>query len=192
MNAGEKVGVGGVLAAAGDDHFLVALDGVCLLRRNERGADVGEIGAQRLGAQHRVAIADGAGQRDRTVEPFPECVDNGERRQCAGMTARAGRHRNQAVSPLLDSLSRESVRDDVVQHHTAIGMGGQIDVLAGTQRGDDDRCLPLGRGLNVMLQPVVRLVHDVIHSKRCRRGVRMITVPFGQFFRDAVQPLVQQ
>ena len=60
------------------------------------------------------------------------------------------------------------------------------------QRGDDHRNFVLHTKLEILLEPVVRLVDDLVHRKRRRKHVRMRPVPGGQLFGDLVKPLVKQ
>ena len=71
-------------------------------------------------------------------------------------------------------------------------MDGGVQVLARTQRGDDDRHLPFGAGLQVDLQPVVGAVDDLIDRKGCCRALRMVAIVRGKLLGDPVQPLVEQ
>jgi hypothetical protein len=119
-------------------------------------------------------------------------MDQREGRQLARVPAGPGRHRDQAVGALLDGLAGEAVVDHVVQHHAAVGMHRRVQILPRAQRGDHDRRLPAGRGLQVVLQPVVGLVDDVVDREGRGRRVGMVAVPLGQFLGDPVQPFVEQ
>jgi hypothetical protein len=108
------------------------------------------------------------------------------------MAARTGRNRDQPVSAFLDRLAGEAVVDDVVQRDATPAMDRSVKVLARAQRCDDDRYLPFGAGHQVGLEAVVRLVHDLVDRERRRRTVRVRAIMRRQFFRDAVQPFIEQ
>ncbi len=114
-----------------------------------------------------------------------------KRRQHAGMAARARGDRDQAVGAFLDGLAREGVVDDVVQHDAAIGVHGIVDFLARAQRGDDDGHLVAHAQFQVVIEPVIGLVHDLVDRERRRRAVRMLGIVLGQLGGDAVQPVIE-
>ena len=107
------------------------------------------------------------------------------------MAARAGGHGNQAVGALLDGLAREAVGDDVMQGDPAIGVDRLVQVLASAERGYDDRNLVFHAQLDVLLEPIVGLVHDLVDGERRRRRLRVGLVIGRQFLGDPGQPLVQ-
>ena len=88
-------------------------------RGDERRADIGEVGAHRLGGEHRAAGGDRARQGQRPVEPFADFLDQRERRPAPGMAAGAGGDRDQPVGAFLDRLARVAVVDDVVERDPA-------------------------------------------------------------------------
>jgi len=44
----------------------------------------------------------------------------------------------------------------------------------------------------IMIEPVVRAMYDLVHRERCGQPVRMRLVVRGEFFPDPMQPFVQQ
>ena len=127
----------------------------------------------------------------RPVEPFADVLDEREGRDRAGVAAGAGRDRDQSVRALLDRLAGEAVVDDVVQHDPAVGMDGRVDVLARAERGDDDRRLPFDGQLEVLLEPGVRLVHDLVDGEGRGGLIGMRLVMRGERLGDLVQPFVE-
>jgi len=107
------------------------------------------------------------------------------------MAAGTCRHRDQAVSALLDGFVGKGVVDDVVHHHTAVAVDGFVHIGASPQRGDDHRHLVLDDHLDVVIQAVVALVHDLVDGERCGRVVRVGLVVGRQGLGDLGQPLVQ-
>ncbi len=107
------------------------------------------------------------------------------------MTAGPGRHGHQTISPLLDRLAGEAVVDDVVQGYAAVGVGGLVDLLACAQRGDEDRHPPFHAGLEVLLQPRIGAVDDLVHRKGRRRPVGMGLIVPVEGFGDLRQPGIQ-
>ena len=191
MHAGEQVGIHHVVRVAVDDGLLVLLGGPGLLGGDEGRTDVGKVRPHRLGGQDGAARGHGTRQRQRAVEPLADFLDQGKRALHAGMAASARRHGDQAVRALLDGLVGELVVDDVVHHHAAPAVHGLVHVLARAQAGDDQRHLVLGADLQVVLQAVVALVHDLVDGKRGGRRFRVRPVVRGQLFGDLGQPVLQ-
>jgi hypothetical protein len=81
--------------------------------------------------------------------------------------------------------------DHIVQHHPARGVDGVVDLPPRAQRGDHHRDLPAAGDLQVVLQPVVGAVGDVIHRERRGRRLRMVAVPGRQLLDDLADPLVE-
>jgi hypothetical protein len=104
------------------------------------------------------------------------------------VAARAGRDQDQAVGALLDRLVREELIDDVVQHDASVGMHRPIDVLARAERRDHDRHAIFHANVEVVIESVVRLVHDLVDRKGSRRPFGMFFVVRLEFGRDALQP----
>ena len=178
-------------ARALDQQLLVAVDRVRFVGGDEGAADIGEVGAHRLRRQDRVAVGDRAGQRERAVEPGADFLDQGEGRDRPGMAARAGGHRDQAVGALLDRLAGEAVVDDVVQHDAAIAVHRLVHLRPRAERGDDDRHPVADADLQVVLQPGVAAMDDLVDRERRGRALRMARVPLRQRVLDAADPLRQ-
>ncbi len=119
-------------------------------------------------------------------------MQQSKRRQAAGVTARTRGDCNQTVRSLVDGFPCEHVVDHIVQHNPAIGMHGAVHVLARTKRSNGNGHLVSRTQFEVALQPVVRLVHDLVDCERSGRPLRMPSVVLGEFGRDALQPLFQQ
>jgi len=187
-HAGEQVGVDDVLGRGLDDHPLVGLVGACFLRGDECRPDVGEVGADRLRGQHRAAGGDRARQQQRPVEPVADLLHECERRQATGVAACAGCDRNQAVGALVDRLVRERVVDDVVQHDAAVAVDRVVDFDPRTQRRDHDRHAVLHAQRKVVVEPVVRAVHDLVDRERRCGPVGMAAVVLGELAGDPLQP----
>ncbi|MDT4817543.1 hypothetical protein FQZ97_506220 [compost metagenome] len=192
MHAGEEVAVDDVVGGALDDAAFVVLGGVGLFAGDEGRADVGEVGTHGLGGQDGAAGGDGAGQGQGAIEPLAEFLDQRERALHPGMATGPGGDGDQAVGAFLDGLAGERVVDHVMQDHAAVGMGRRIDVLAGPQRGDDDRHLVLHAERHVVLQAVVALVHDLVDRERRRRLVGVGAVVGVEGLGDLGQPVLQQ
>ena len=97
----------------------------------------------------------------------------------------------ESVGALLDRLAGEPVVDDVVQRDPAVGVHRRVDVLARAERGDDDRRLPLDRQRQVLLEPRVRLVHDLVDGEGRGGAIGMGAVMRGERLGDLVQPFVE-
>ena len=192
VHAGEQVGVDDVVGAAFGDHALVAFRRIGFLCGDEGGADIGKVGADGARRQNAAAGGDGAGKRDRSVEPGADLLDQREGRQRAGMAAGAGCDGNETVRTFLDRLACEAVGDHVVQRYAAIGMHRVVQVLARAQRGDHYGRLVFHAECQVLLEPVVRPVHDLVDGEGRRRAFRMGAVMGREFFGDTRQPFVQQ
>jgi len=78
------------------------------------------------------------------------------------MSAGASRHQDQSVGALLDRLVRELLIDHVVEDNAAPAMRRLIELLARAERGDHHRHLVLLAERQILIEPVVRLVHDLV------------------------------
>ena len=107
------------------------------------------------------------------------------------MAAGACGDRDQPVGALFDRLVGEAVVDDVVQRQPAIAVHGRIDVLAGAERRDDDRRLPLDRQRHILFEPRVGLVDDLVDREWGGGAFRMGAIMRGQRLGDFVQPFVE-
>ena len=63
---------------------------------------------------------------------------------------------------------------------------------ARSKRGYDHGNLPFLAGFHVRFDPVVGLVNDLVDRERCCPAIGVRTVVRGEFFRDLMQPFVQQ
>jgi hypothetical protein len=101
----------------------------------------------------------------------------------------AGGDGDDAVGALVDRLVCELVRDHVVQDDATVGVNGLVDLLTGTERGDHDRDPVLDDHLEVLLEPLVGAVHDLVDGERrdVLLGVacRVVGVALG----DLLQPV---
>ncbi len=100
--------------------------------------------------------------------------------------------RIRAVGALLDRLVREFLIDHVVKDDAAPAMRGLVELFARAQRSDDHRHLVLLAERQILVEPVVRAVHDLVDGERRRRPLRMRLVMGREFFLDPHQPLVEQ
>src|ERR1700738_5676195 len=107
------------------------------------------------------------------------------------MAAGAGGYQDQAVGALLDRLVREFLVDDVVKNDAAPAMRGLIELFAGAERGDDDRHLVLFAKREILLEPVVRSMHDLVHRERRRGPFGMRLVVRRKLLLDPHQPLLE-
>ena len=173
-------------------HLLVGLNGIGFRRGDESRTDIGEIGTEDARRADGAAVGDRTRQRDRSIEPLPCLRHERQGRDLAGMAAGAGGHQDQAVGALLDRLVRELLVDDVVKHDAAPAMRGLIEFFAGAERGDDHRHLVLLAERQILIEPVVGFMHDLVHRERRRQPLGMRLVMRGQLFLDPDQPLVEQ
>src|SRR6516162_41221 len=92
------------------------------------------------------------------------------------MATSAGRNQNQPVCTLLDRLVREFLIDDIVENDAAPIVHGLVQFLARAEGGDDYRHLVLLTKRKIMLEPIVRLVDDLVDRKRRRwpLGMRLV------------------
>ena len=100
-------------------------------------------------------------------------LNQGERTLHSRVATSACCHGDQPIGTLFNRFVRVLVVNDVVQHHTAVGMRSRIDVFTRAQRSDDDGHLVLHAHRHVMFQPRIALVHDLVDGKRRRRAFRM-------------------
>ncbi|MET3366253.1 hypothetical protein ABIF60_007648 [Bradyrhizobium japonicum] len=108
------------------------------------------------------------------------------------MAAGTGRDQDQAIGALLDRLVGEFLVDHVVEDDAAPAVHGLVQLLACAERGDDHRHLVLGAELHVVVETVVRLVHDLVDRERRRGLVGMRAVIGRELLGDARQPFVEQ
>ena len=108
------------------------------------------------------------------------------------MAAGAGGNQDQTVRALLDRLVREFLVDHVVKNDAAPAVRGLIELLARAERGDHHRHLVLFANREILFEPVVRSMHDLIDCERRRRPVGMRLIVHGKLFPDPRQPLAEQ
>ena len=92
------------------------------------------------------------------------------------MTAGTRAHRDDAVDALLRRLLGVAPVDDVVEYDTAVTVHGAHHFGGRPQARDDDRHAVLHAKSDVVLQPLVARVHDLIHRERrnLRGGIRAL------------------
>lgn len=107
------------------------------------------------------------------------------------MTARAPCDSDQTIRALFHGLTREAVVDNIVQRDAAPCVNRVVQFRSRTQRGDGDLRRVFGARLQILLQPVVRAVDDLVH--RIGRGglVGMIPIMSGQRLGYFGQPFIQ-
>ena len=108
-----------------------------------------------------------------------------------GMPACARSDGDKAVGALINGLLAKRVVNDVMQDDAAIGVNGLIDIHPRAQRGDHHRYLVLNAQGQILLEPVIALVDDLIDRERRRRRIGMGAIIGRQFFGDLGQPLIQ-
>jgi hypothetical protein len=84
-----------------------------------------------------------------------------------------------------------AIVDHVMQHDAAIGMHRGIHLRHGAERGNHDRHLVFDAHHQVVLEPFVRHVHDLVDGKGGRRTVRVLGVVRCELFGDLGEPFVQ-
>ena len=108
------------------------------------------------------------------------------------MSSGAGRNEDEAVGALLDRLVGEFLVDHIVKDDAAPIVRGLIEVLPRAERSDQHRHLVFLAERQIVIEPVVGLMHDLVHRKRRRQTIRMRLVVRGELFLDARNPLVEQ
>jgi hypothetical protein len=86
------------------------------------------------------------------------------------------RQQDEPIRALLDRLACEELIDDVVQHNASAGMHRLIDVLARPQRRDHNRHSVFDTNVEVVTEPIVRLVHNLVDRKGSGRSLGMLFV----------------
>ena len=100
------------------------------------------------------------------------------------MSAGAGAHQDQPVDARFRRLACVAHVDHVVEHDAAVGMDGATTSRGALQAGDDDRHLVAHADLEVVLQPVVGLVHDLV-DREGRYSRARVSRPRRAARRDA-------
>src|SRR5215472_8822884 len=80
MDAGEVIGVNDIGRVGVDDHLLIRFDGVGFPGGDEGGANVSEVGPHGLGSGDGAARGNAAGERQRSIPPFANLLDQSKRR----------------------------------------------------------------------------------------------------------------
>ncbi|CFN74999.1 Uncharacterised protein [Bordetella pertussis] len=191
-NAGEKRRVQHVGRARVDDGLLVGLGGIGLGGRDEARTHIGEVGPRGERRQDALARGDCAGQYQRPIVEAPYFGDQRERAERAGVAARAGAHQDQAVDAGLQGLLGVAHGRDVVEDLAAPGMHAGNQVAGRAQAGDDVGHPVAGAHVQVVFEPVVRLVDDLVDRVGRHDAVRMRAAVFGQAGLDFVEPVAQQ
>jgi hypothetical protein len=102
------------------------------------------------------------------------------------VAARASADENESVDAGFERLFGMPDVDHIVQHDAAVRVNVRDHVVRRAQARDRDRHLVPDAGLEIVLEPVVRLVHDLID--RVRRGIRIS----GERRLDLAEPLVER
>jgi hypothetical protein len=101
------------------------------------------------------------------------------------MAARPGCDGDETVRALLDGLPGEGLVDDVVQRYAAPRMGGLVQLDPCPERRDDDRHPVAPADLEVVLEPRIGPVHDLIDGEGRGGPVRMGSVVRSELLGDA-------
>ncbi len=102
------------------------------------------------------------------------------------MAARSGADENQAIDACFERFFGVTHVDHVVQHDPAVRVNVRNDVVRRPKTGDRDRHFVPDADLDVMLEPVVRLVHDLVDREwRCIRMPRERAL-------DLAQPVIER
>ena len=107
------------------------------------------------------------------------------------MPTRTGCHSNQSISALFYGLLGKAVVDDIVDNDTAIGMDSFVYINSCAERCYDDGNFVLHAQFNILHQPVIGLVNDLVDSKRSCRFVWISLIIGVQFPGNTLQPLFQ-
>ena len=190
MHTGKQVRINDAVGTPFDDRLLVAFVGIGFGGGDPGRSDISEIRAQRLRRQDRTSVRDRARQGHQPVEPFADFLHQRERAEDTCMAACARCHGDEAAGTLFDSLARKPVVDDVVHGNAAPAFDGAEHLFARAERGDDQGHLPFRAGRHVRFEPVVRLVHDLVHGVGRRRTIGIVAIMCGQFFGDLMQPFI--
>src|SRR5260370_7262196 len=104
-----------VFGSRAGDNLFVTPDRIGLEGRNKGRADISKIGAQHPRRADRPAVADGARQRDRAIEPLPGLGHECEWRYFAAMAPYPSAHQTTPVPALLSRLLRNFLFDHSLQ-----------------------------------------------------------------------------
>ena len=107
------------------------------------------------------------------------------------MAAGAGRHGDQPVGALANRRMGMTVVDDVMQNDAAVGMHGVVHLWHRAERRDDDGNLVFDAHRQVMLQPFIGAMNDLVDGEGGGGSVRVAGVVCRQLLGDHRQPLVE-
>ncbi len=99
---------------------------------------------------------------------------------------------DQAIGALLDRLSREAVVDDIVQNDAAVGVDSIVHLGPSAKGRDDDRDFVFDTGCQVLFEPRVGPVHDLVDGERRNWQVGIRIAEVGELLLDAVEPIAQR
>ena len=136
-------------------------------------------------------MGDGTGEQQRAVEPAADLLGQGEGGEGSRVTAGTGGDGDDAVGTFVDRLVGEAVVDDVVEDDPAVRVHGLVDLLPGTEGGDDDGHLMADDLGEVGLETVVRAVDDEVRGERRGGPVGVGGGPVRVRLRDLVEPVGQ-
>ncbi len=142
--------------------------------------------------QDRAARRDRPRQRERAVEELADLADERERRQHPRVAAGAGRDEDQSVDAGVERLLRVTDADDVVEDDAAVRMDRvEHRPVRRAQARDHDRHAMLDAYLDVVHQPIVRRVDDLVDRVRRDRPIRMRGPMRRERVLDPTQPARQ-
>jgi hypothetical protein len=107
------------------------------------------------------------------------------------MAARAGADQDQPVDAGLQRALGVLDVGHVVEHQAAVAPRRDDHVVGRAQRGDLDRHLVLLAKIDVVLQPIVGAVHDLVDREGRHPLLGMPGLVLGKFRGDALQPLLE-
>ncbi len=108
------------------------------------------------------------------------------------VTARAGGDENQAVDARVERFLRVPDIDHIVQHDAAVAMHRVDDFpCRRAQAGDENRHLVLDADTHVLLEPLIRLMDDLIDRDRPDHRVRMRGLVRGERRLNLREPFVE-
>ena len=189
LQSRKRRGQQNVVGAAGDEHLLVARIRHALAGRDELGAHVGEVAAERLGGAQRVAVGD------------PPASTRGPSKN-----ARTARTNTKGLSqpvwppaPAVSSTSpsapaataRSAWRIEATSAKTSAPAScNGSSTGAGDPRGNDHLGPVPQQHLQILLQPRVGAMHDQVGADRCRGFAACIGMLLQPAF-DLRQPFVE-
>ena len=107
------------------------------------------------------------------------------------MAAGPGADQDQSVDACLQRALGVGDVGHVVKHKAAVGVCRFHHVVGRAQRGDLDRHLVLLAEVDIVLQPVVRAVHDLVDGEGRDFLLGMLGLVLGQLRGDALQPFLE-